>query len=70
MVDLDPSRPIRSIKFSVYAQHKIPSIGFFDEEGEMVAVFDPEGYGLEHNMEERTLEQDESLVGVYGVKDR
>ena len=36
----------------------------------MVAVFDPEGYGLEHNMEERTLEQDESLVGVYGVKDR
>ena len=70
MVEFDPSRPIRSIRFSVYAQFKIPSMGFFDEEGELVTIYDPEGFGLELNMEERTLEQDESLVGVYGVKDR
>ena len=70
MVEFDAKRPIRSIKFSIYAQNKIPSIGFFDEEGEEVASYDPEGYGFELNTEERTVEPGESLVGVYGVKDR
>ena len=53
----------------MYANNKIPSIGFFDGEGELVAIYDPEGHGLELNMEERTLEPGESLIGVYGVKD-
>ena len=35
-----------------------------------MASYDPEGYGLELNTEERTLEPGESLIGVYGVKDR
>ena len=33
MVEFDPARPITKIKFSVYAQYKMPSIGFFDGEG-------------------------------------
>ena len=66
----DSAHPIRSIKFSIYAQNKIPTIGFFDEHDEMVASYDPEGYGLELNAETRTLAADEALVGIYGVKDR
>ena len=30
-VTFDPNRPIRSIRASVYPQHKIPAIGFFDD---------------------------------------
>ena len=54
----------------MYAQYKIPSIGFFDDNGEMVSCYDPEGYGLEVNLVERTLLKGEELVGIYGVKDR
>ena len=46
---VDPARAITKIKFSVYAQYKMPSIGFFDGDDELVACYDPEGYGFEVN---------------------
>ena len=60
---------MRSIKASVYTQHKIPAIGFFDKDGEEITSYDPEGYGFGLNVVEHTLKPDEELVGVYGVKD-
>ena len=68
-VNFDPERPVCSIKASVYAQYKIPAIGFFDKDGELITCYDPEGYGFEVNTIERTLKSNEEIVGVYGVKD-
>lgn len=68
-VTFDTDRPVRSIRASVYAQHKIPAIGFFDKDGEEITSYDPEGYGFEVNAVERTLKSSEELVGVYGVTD-
>ena len=48
----------------------MPSVGFFNENGELVTCYDPEGYGFEVNTEERHLESGEELIGVYGVKNR
>jgi hypothetical protein len=48
----------------------MPSIGFFDEGGQLVTSYDPEGYGFEVNTVERHLENGEQLIGVYGIKDR
>lgn len=41
---------------------------FFDETGELVTCYDPEGYGLTFDAQVRTIGPGEELIGVYGVK--
>ena len=45
-VDFDPKRPVCKIKFAVYTQYKMPAIGFYDRDDELIDSYDPEGYGL------------------------
>ena len=69
-VDFPPNKVVRSVKMSHYAQSKLPAIGFFDEQGDLICGYDPEGFGFDVNVEEQHLEEGESLIGVYGVKDK
>ena len=45
-------------------------MGFFDENDELIDLYDPEGYGLKLNVQTRELGPDDELIGVYGRKDK
>ena len=53
-----------------YAQSKLPAIGFFDSLDQLITSYDPQGFGFHINSTQQWLNDGESLIGVYGVRDK
>ena len=70
-IEVSEDRPVHSVRILNENNRAIVGITFLDSEGGEIGKFDPgfEGDQRQIRIEERTLDENQELVGIYGVKD-